>query len=99
MTFSYCSTTEARIAKALVRRALKMGCLITVHDGEEATLKTSQDEKAIFAAMNSTDSDTLIFFRAGQRIGNVWLIWGNEDDLVSDWSDNAEIDAIVNFQG
>jgi hypothetical protein len=76
-----------------------MGCLITVHDGEEATLKTSQDEKAIFAAMNSTDSDTLIFFRGGQRVGNVWLIWGNEDDVVSDWSDNAEIDAIVNFQG
>jgi hypothetical protein len=99
MTFSYCSATERKIAKALVRRALAAGYSITVHDGEEVALKTSQDEKAIFAAMNSTDSDTLIFFRGGQRVGNVWLIWGNEDDVVSDWSDNAEIDAIVNFQG
>jgi hypothetical protein len=100
MTFSYCSATERKIAKALVRRALKMGYSITVHDGEEVVaLKTSQDEKAIFAAMNSTDSDTLIFFVGDRRVGHAWLVYGNEDYLISDWSDNAEIDAIVNFQG
>ena len=99
MTFSYCSATERNIAKALVRRALAAGYSITVHDGEEPTLKTSRDEKAIFSAMNSTDSDTLIFFLGNRRVGHVWLVWGNEEDLVSDWSDNEEIDAIVNFQG
>jgi hypothetical protein len=99
MTFSYCSATERNIAKALVRRALAAGYSITVHDGEEATLKQSANETAIFEAMNSTDSDTLIFFVGDRRVGHAWLVWGNEEDLISDWSDNMETDAIVNFQG
>jgi hypothetical protein len=95
MTFSYCSATERNIAKALVRRALAAGYSITVHDGEEATLKTSKDEKAIFAAMNSTDSDTLKFYKRGLYVGWIWLVWGNEDDLISDWSANDEIEALA----
>ena len=95
MTFSYCSATERKIAKALVRRALAAGYSITVHDGEEATLKTSRDEKAIFAAMNSTDSDTLKFYKGGLYIGWIWLVWGNEGDLISDWSENDEMVALA----
>ena len=98
MTFSYCSATERNIAKALVRRALKMGYSVSVHDGEEVTMHRSSSEHEIFPSMNSTDSDTLIFFVGDRRVGHAWLVWGNEGDLVSDWSDNMETDAIVNFQ-
>ena len=95
MTFSYCSATERNIAKALVRRALERGCRVSVFDGEETVLKQSANEKAIFEAMNSTECDVLRFWQDGENIGFVTLIWGNEEDLISDYSDNAEMEQLV----
>ncbi len=88
---------ENVIAKTLVRKALSRGWLITVHDGEEVALRRSGDFDAIWKAMQSTDEDNLIFFKADgeTRIGWVWLIWGNGEDLISDHTAKAEIDELV----
>ena len=92
--FDYCSQTEQRIAKALVRRALERGFLISVFDGEETVLSQSSNELEIFFSMNSTECDVLRFWQDGERIGFVTLIWGNDEDLISDYSDRPEIEAL-----
>ncbi|WP_295842501.1 hypothetical protein [uncultured Xanthomonas sp.] len=87
---------EAALSVLLVDSALAKGWAVSVYDGEETTLRRSRDRAAIFAAMASTDADTLRFHdEAGAYLGWVWLIWGNGCDLFSDWTDNAAINAVV----
>lgn len=95
MPFQYATATETRIAKAIVTAALAKGWKVSVHDGEEFALKQSTDKAAIYEAMNSTDSDTLRFRNAGGVVGSVMLIWGNDEDLLSDHSDNEVINVFV----
>lgn len=87
---------ENQIADKLIDDALFYGCLVSVNDGEEWTLKASQDKAAIRAAMASTDAD-LIRFRDADRktIGDVLLIWGNGWDLISDCTDNEATKALL----
>lgn len=91
----YASTIERRIATRLVDDALAAGYSISVHDGEEWALKQSSDRATILNAMGSTDSDKLRFRKDGEVIGTVLLIWGNEDDLISDTSESEAIDKLT----
>jgi hypothetical protein len=84
--------TERRIATALVRRILQGGHSISVWDGEATTLRDSRDVALIFDSMASTDSDQLTVRRAdGERLGAIALIYGNGEDLISDWSWNCTV--------
>jgi hypothetical protein len=39
--------------------------------------------------MCSTDSDMLrLRDAAGEVIGNIWLVWGNDEDVISDHTDS-----------
>lgn len=89
------SIVENYIASSLIRRALARNWTVTVNDGEEFVLHKSHDEHAIWDAMRSTDEDYLIFYDGEHRIGFVWLIWGNDEDLISDHTANPEIDTLV----
>ena len=79
---------ERDIAHGLVNRVLSDGNTISVHDGEECPIKRSSDAVAILAAMSSTRSDTLIIRApSGDRIGFVYLVYGNEpENLIADYS-------------
>ena len=89
---------EMRICNRLVRNALAKGYLISVYDGEEFALKRSASYAAIKSAMFSTDSDQLVFRRAdGTKAGVVLLIYGNGEDVISDYSDNEETNTLVNL--
>ncbi len=92
----YASTTERRIAKKIVADALAAGYSVSVYDGEEWALKRSTDERAILAAMGSTDADSLRLRRAdGTSIGTIDLVWGNDEDLVSDHAASEEMNAFI----
>jgi hypothetical protein len=96
--FAYCSAEEAAIARKLVNAALAKGWLVTVYDGEEIAVSGSADRDAIFDAMNSTECDILRFRSPNDEpefMGWVALIWGNGEDLISDYSDNKAITALV----
>jgi hypothetical protein len=85
----YATYHEARIARKIVKDALANGWTISVNDGEEWVVKRSTDSRAILEAMCSTDSDVLRLRDAsGEAIGNIWLVWGNDEDLISDHSDS-----------
>jgi hypothetical protein len=92
----HASNVERRIATAIVRDALAAGYNVSVNDGEEWTLRNSTKQTAILTALGTTDSDTLRLRDADDNIiGSIWLIWGNEDDLLSDHSDNETLNAFV----
>ena len=85
----YATYHEARIARKIVKDALANGWTVSVYDGEEWTVKSSTDSRAILEAMCSTDSDVLRLRDAsGESIGNIWLVWGNDEDVISDHSDS-----------
>ena len=81
--------TEKMIAELLVEELLNSNKLVSVNDGEETTVRKSDNRKEIVDALGTTDSDTLEVFRPdGERVGYFWLIWGNGRDLISDYGGN-----------
>jgi hypothetical protein len=90
------TATERRIANAIVSDALAAGFSISVHDGEEWALKDGKAHNTILAAMNSTESDTLRLRDADDNIvGSIYLVWGNDEDLLSDNSDTPAMNAFL----
>lgn len=94
---------ERRIISRLVKDALKAGYCVSVFDGEEFCLKRSTAYRAIMNSIMSTDEDMLRFRvatprsgPAGELIGNVYLVYGNDGhDVIADYSDNAIIRLLV----
>ena len=88
--------TERKIVDRLIRQALDRDYTVSVYDGEEWVLKNAKRSVQIKVALASTGENVLQFRdKDGTSIGKVWLIWGNDEDLISDHSDNAEIIEMV----
>lgn len=94
---------EARITRELVRRALGFGWLVTVNDGEEDAVVKSLDRDAILGAVGHTDETVLRFTHVGvpsegiepSNVGFVWLVHGNQDDVIADHTDNERMLELV----
>jgi hypothetical protein len=78
---------ELKIAERLVDDILAAGHTITVNDGEEDTVIKSSSKADIMAALRTTDWDYLKI----DGIGWIWLIWGNDCDVISDYSGPDEL--------
>jgi hypothetical protein len=94
----YVSDTEARIAHKLISAALKAGFKVSVHDGEEWPVKGSTSQNEIEAECFATDETTLRFRLTGEpatKVGDVLLILGNGEDVISDHTDNETIGQLV----
>lgn len=88
---------EQQIATNLIRSALAQGWTVSVFNSSEPdgewTVKTSTNFDQIFDSLDTTEGDTLRFRKAnGESKGWAVLIWGNDDDLISDYSDSLTID-------
>ena len=86
---------ETAEARALIAYLLDAGCALSVHDGEETTLKGSTDAAAIFAALGTTEADMLIAWHVeSARTSQFLLVYGNgPGELIADHSDAPEADA------
>lgn len=91
----YASRIERKIAKALVDTLLEAGLELQVHDGWETTTPVTADKTMILNALCTADSDTLRVFKEGSRIGGVLLVWGNEEDLISDYTDTPVLNDLL----
>lgn len=81
------------IVRRVVTVLIDAGYLLTVHDGEEATLKYNKDVNQIVGALMTTDEDRLYVFQKvrGTCIGWVQFVYGNDGwDVVSDYTTNLE---------
>ena len=95
---TYASKGEARVARKLVRAALESGYSLSIHDGEEWTVRRSKDADAILAALATTGMDSIRFRSPeGPRVGELVLVWGNDPEgreLVADIQAPWELDLI-----
>ncbi|MER8641018.1 hypothetical protein [Mesorhizobium sp. M1252] len=93
---AHANITEKRIITAILKRALAAGYSVSVFDGEEWALRRSVDLEAITAECHATDETTLRFWDATRnQMGSIWLVHGNEDDVISDHTDNSPMAALV----
>ena len=83
---------EKRICRRAVKCLLDAGYDVGVNDGGETVLERSTNTRKIYAAMYSTDEDYLLAVdrASGKQIGWVRLIYGNCEDVISDYTTNLE---------
>jgi hypothetical protein len=88
---------ERRIVNAIAQEAIRTGHTVSVFDGEEWTVTKSTKLSDIMGAIMTTDEDMLrIRNTAGQRIGDVMLIYGNDGyDVIADHHSSEAMDAIL----
>lgn len=92
---AHTTPTERRIVSRLIAAALRKGYAISVNDGEEWTVRQSTDADIITNAIATTDRDTLSFRAEGKHIGSILLIWGNDEDVISNSDDTDHINTII----
>lgn len=82
---------EHKVARKCISALLEAGYELSVYDGEDMALENSKDTKAVFAAMFSTDEDTLYAFQVGKPHSFVRFIYGNSGyDVISDYGVSLE---------
>jgi len=87
------NTSERRIAKQCITDLLAAGFVISVYDGEETTLRRSDNLTAIINAMGTTDEDHLFAYLPDVKgpKGRVFFVYGNEPGVViADYTTNLE---------
>lgn len=91
---------EQAKAKRIIRKALDMGLLVSVEDGDGGwTCKRSTDYTTILDAIGEMDMDQLLFRNAdGSRAGGMLLVWGNDPsgcELAADYTANPSMEALA----
>lgn len=85
---------DAAAARIIVGTLLAQGYAVSVYDGEEYTVKRSQDAGEILEALGTTDSDQLAVRKPGrfERLFTLVLVWGNDGECYADaaYSSDAE---------
>ncbi|MGV7193562.1 hypothetical protein [Xanthomonas axonopodis] len=85
------------LVSALVDAALAKGYSVSVHDGEEWTVRRSTDRDALIDALGTTDEDSVRFYDNGSPVGTVWMVYGNRDwSTIADSTVSPEIEALTN---
>lgn len=101
MILQYASKGEAKVVRKLVNNILAAGYSVSVWEGEDYALKRSRNKADILAALCSTGYDVLVMRdKAGDAVGQIALVWGNEDDgscLIADHSDNQVCNDLTKF--
>lgn len=93
----FTSKVERGIATKLVQAIHKAGFVISVHDGEEFNCEDLSKLASVRAHLATTGEDRLFFRKPGetQYAGWIWLIFGNGEDLISDYTANETTEALV----
>lgn len=82
------AATELKITTRLIDAALAHELLVSVNDGENTTVSRSADRAEIIKAMCSTEQDQITLWTSPvDRIGTIYLIYGNGAEVISDYSE------------
>lgn len=103
MSLSALLSDERQIIDAILDAALGRGFVVSIYDGEEWALTGSDSRPAIAANVGATGYTTLRFRDPSNRdslqragvVGSVYLVHGNGSDVIADYSDNADIAALL----
>lgn len=92
------SPSEQAIVLRLVEVILATGYCITVYDGEEFVLRRCAIRDTVLNNIGATDEDILVIRSpsTGERIGHVYLVYGNEPGVViCDHTDSVTMNALL----
>ncbi len=81
---------ERTIIKRLVSDLLQSGHLISVNDGEQFVLNQSGSYRKILSVLGTTDENHLITYAPSENSSFVQLIYGNDEDVISDYGVSLE---------
>jgi len=88
--------TEARIMRKVIEDGIAAGYVLSVHNGEDYTIRHSTDAVALFNELRTTDEDHLHFCKMNDRgipkdIGAVFFVYGNDPwEVINDYSTSLE---------
>lgn len=94
---------EQRYINRIVRKALAENVSISVFDGCDWAIKGSTNMDEIMDALGATEEDTLTFvdLKSGERLGFLYLTYGNEEyateEVVCDYSDNDFVNDLLDL--
>jgi hypothetical protein len=83
---------EKKIAKAVVREAIKLGYTFEIDNGGDfgEEIKTTHESETL-KEMFATDQDELYLIKDGKKAGWVYFVYGNDGyDVISDYTVNLE---------
>lgn len=96
---------ERDVIVAVLDAAAARGLLVAVHDGEEWACGPVAAPYGNARAVIGATGETRLRFRDPAalpdghgkpgRVGDLWLVHGNGADVLSDWSDNPAMAALV----
>ena len=97
LSFPYLNNVDERaIIGLIVSDTLAAGHVVSVYDGEEWALKRSEKAQDIASEIGASDETQLRIRRAdGSVLGWVLLIHGNGSDVICDYSDNEELNSLL----
>ncbi|RWM86466.1 MAG: hypothetical protein EOR84_30605 [Mesorhizobium sp.] len=92
----YMRSTETKIVDTLIKKALGLGYVVSVYDGMDWPVKKSADYEAITCEIAATDVTELVFrLDDGTKVGWMMLVHGNDEDVISDYSANPQMENLV----
>lgn len=97
MTYpEHLSPVERDIIDCIVKKALDVGCSISIFDGEDHTIRRSRDHAAISKVVAATEITVLNFFDdVDALMGSIILLHGNEEDVIHDCTDKPFIQELI----
>jgi len=93
----YTDATERRIVRKLLAGifALPGGASVRVH-GETGDLTgLILNARSVERHLAHTGSDTITIYQGANRLGFVWLVWGNGEDVITDYTDTPALHEII----
>lgn len=76
---------ERKIVQRLVNRLIAAGYKVSVDDGEEITVRASQNTKTIMDALFTVDEEWLVTHHPEHGNSFVLLVHGNGEDVIADY--------------
>jgi hypothetical protein len=96
------SHPERKIIRTILDDAAARDLLVSVYDGEEWALTASDNMLSVAREIGNTCTTTLRFRKAAlgadgkpEVVGSVFLVHGNDCDVISDYSDNPAMSELL----
>ena len=87
---------EIHIVKKLVRAGLRRYWTVSIFSRNEWVIEKSRKEREIFRKMFTADVEKVRFrTMIGKFVGDVMLLYGLGDGVITDWSHRHDINAVV----
>ncbi len=83
------------IAEMIIRKGIDAGFSVAVSDGTDNRIPPTRLRAPVVSALGTAEEDYLVFYQDKQRIGWVYLVYDDGNDIIRDASERQEIRALI----